>query len=180
MSTTAFHTRRLVEHRYGRPLEHLRREVARGRSTDPVLPIVLRRLAVLDRTGEQGRTTRRTLRTAVQNALDDAGAPDDRLRHQIAELRALERQEQTHAEAVWDLLDIRLLLDQPAIGRTAIPQPPHLTGEQDLLAAAREAATGLPRLTRDALRLALRDRGIHISNHRIGAVLQQLRAEHTR
>ena len=54
MSTT-LHTRRLVEHRYGHPLEHLQREVNRGRSADPVLPIVLRRLTVLERTGEQGR-----------------------------------------------------------------------------------------------------------------------------
>jgi hypothetical protein len=45
---------------------------------------------------------------------------------------------------------------------------------------AREAAAGLPRLTRDALRLALHDYGIHISNRRLGLVLQQLRAERTR
>ena len=50
--STVFHTRRLVEHRYGRPLEDLQRDVAHRRSGDPVLPIVLRRL---DRSGRDQR-----------------------------------------------------------------------------------------------------------------------------
>jgi hypothetical protein len=179
MSTIAFHTRRLIEHRYGRPLEHLQDEVAHHRCADPVLPIVLRRLTVLEQTGEQGRATHRALRTTVQKAVADKSPPDDRLRPYIAELMRLEQQEQSQAEALWDLLDVRLLLDQPAAGRLPLSRRPgRAVEDQDLMDAARQAGACLPRLTRDALRLALRDRGIHISNRRLGAVLQQLRAEH--
>jgi hypothetical protein len=179
MSTT-LHTRRLVEHRYGRPLEHLQHDVARGHSADPVLPIVLRRLAALDRTGEQGRTARRALRTVLQKALADGSARDDRLRPYISELLDLERQEQSQAEALWDLLDVRLLLDQPGAGQAPSRQSRPVGADEGLMDAAREAAACLPRLTRDALRRALHDRGIHISNRRLGLVLQQLRAERTR
>ncbi|SHN23175.1 hypothetical protein [Actinacidiphila paucisporea] len=181
MPTTAFHTRRLVEHRYGRPLEHLQGEVARRRSTDPVLPIVLRRLTDLEQTSEQGRATRATLRSALQDAVADGSAGDDRLRPYIAELMRVEQQERSQAEALWDLLDVRLLLDQPAAARLPLSQQPgRALNDQDVTDAARRAAACLPRLTRDGLRQALRDRGIHISNRRLGAVLQQLRAERTR
>lgn len=181
MPTTAFHTRRLVEHRYGRPLEHLHDEVVHNRSADPVLPIVLRRLTVLERTAEQGHATHRALRTSVQKAVADGSLQDDRLRPYIAELMRLEQQEQSQVEALWDLLDVRLLLDQPAAGRLPLSQRPgRAVEDHDVMDAARQAAAGLPRLTRDALRQALRDRGIHISNRRLGAVLQQLRAEGAR
>lgn len=180
MSTTAFHTRRLVEHRYGRPLEHLRDEVAHHRSADPVLPIVLRRLALLERTGEQGHAARRALRTTVQKALADKSPRDDRLRPYIAELLDLEQQEQTQTEALWDLLDVRLLLDQPSARHPPSRQTGRAREDQNLMETARQAAAHLPRLTRDALRPALRDRGIHISNRRLGLVLQQLRAERSR
>jgi hypothetical protein len=179
MSTT-LHTRRLVEHRYGRPLEHLRDEVAHHRSADPLLPIVLRRLTVLEQTGEQGRTARRALRTTLQKALADKSPRDDRLRPYIAELLRLEQQEHTQAEALWDLLDVRLLLDQPGADRAPSRRSRPVGADEDLMDAARQAAACLPRLTRDALRLALHDRGIHISNRRLGLVLQQLRAERTR
>ncbi|MEE4543643.1 hypothetical protein V2S66_16900 [Streptomyces sp. V4-01] len=181
MSTTAFHTRRLVEHRYGRSLDRLRDEVAHYRCADPVLPIVLRRLTALERTGEQGRATRRALRTTVQDAVADGSPRDDRLRPYIAELMRVEQQEQTQAETLWDLLDIRLLLDQPGAGRLPVSRRPgRAVEDQDVMEAACQAAACLPRLTRDALRQALRNRGIHISNRRLGAVLQQLRAERTR
>jgi hypothetical protein len=181
MSTTAFHTRRLVEHRYGRPLEQLQEQVAHRRSTDPVLPIVLRRLTALEQTSEQGRATRRALRTSVHKAIADDSPRDDRLHPYLAELMHLEQQEQSQAEALWDLLDVRLLLDQPAAGRlTSSRRPGRALDDQEVMEAARQAAACLPRLTRDALRRSLRDRGIHISNRRLGGVLQQLRAERTR
>lgn len=181
MSTTAFHTRRLVEHRYGRSLDHLRDEVAHYRCADPVLPIVLRRLTALEQTGEQGRATRRALRTTVQDAVADERPRDDRLRLYIAELMRVEQQEQSQAEALWDLLDLRLLLDQPGANRLPLSRRPgRAVEDEDVMEAARQAATCLPRLTRDALRQALRNRGIHISNRRLGAVLQQLRTERTR
>ncbi|WP_435178597.1 hypothetical protein [Actinacidiphila sp. bgisy145] len=181
MPTTALHARRLIEHRYGRPLEHLQEQVAHHRSTDPVLPIVLRRLTDLEQTAEQGRATRRALRTTVQKAVADGSPRDDRLRPYIAELMRVEQQEQTQAEALWDLLDVRLLLDQPAAARLPLSRPPSGGVEdQDVMETARQAAACLPRLTRDALRLALRDRGVHISNRRLGTILQQLRAERAR
>lgn len=180
MPTTAFHARRLVEHRYGRTLEHLQGEVAHHRCTDPVLPIVLRRLTDLEQTSKQGRATRRALHTTVQQAVADGSPRDDRLRPYIAELMHLEQQEQSQAEALWDLLDVRLLLDQPAACRLPSSRRPGRTVEdREVMDAARQAAARLPRLTRDALRLALRDRGVHISNRRLGTVLQQLRAERT-
>lgn len=181
MPTTAFHARRLVEHRYGRALEHLQGEVARRRCDDPVLPIVLRRLTDLEQTSEQGRATRCALHATVQRAVADGSPRDDRLRPYIADLLRVEQQEQSQAEALWDLLDVRLLLDQPAACRLPSSRRPGRTVEdQDVMDAARQAAARLPRLTRDALRLALRDRGVHISNQRLGTVLQQLRAERTR
>lgn len=181
MPTTAFHARRLVEHRYGRPLEHLQSDVAHHRCTDPVLPIVLRSLTDLEQTAEQGRATHRALRTSVQKAVADGSPRDDRLRPYIAELMRLEQQEQSQAEALWDLLDVRLLLDQPAACRSPSSRVPgRAVEDQDVMDAARQAAACLPRLTRDALRQALRECGIHISNRRLGAVLQQLRAERTR
>ncbi|WP_433888527.1 hypothetical protein [Streptomyces sp. CA-111067] len=180
MSATAFHTRRLVEHRYGRPLQYLQDEVAHHRCTDPVLPIVLRRLTVLEQTGEQGRATRRALRATVQKAVAEGSPRDDRLRPYIAELLRVEQQEQSQAEALWDLLDVRLLLEQRGAGRLPSRRSDRGLEDPDLMDAARQAATQIPRLTRDALRAALHERGIPISNRRLGAVLQQLRAERTR
>lgn len=180
MSTNAFHAHRLVEHRYGRPLEQLQEQAAQHCSDDPILPIVLRRLTDLEQTGEQGRATHRALRTALRDAVADGSPRDDRLRPYIADLLRVEQKEQTQAEALWDLLDVRLLLDQQAASRRPSRRPGRALDDQDLMDAARQAAACLPRLTRDALRLSLRDRGVHISNRRLGAVLQQLRAERTR
>ncbi|SDP41019.1 hypothetical protein [Actinacidiphila guanduensis] len=181
MPTTALHARRLVEHRYGRALEHLQGEVAQHRCADPLLPIVLRRLTELEQTSEQGRATRRALHSTVQRAVADGSSPDDHLRPHIAELMRLEQQEQSQAEALWDLLDVRLLLDEPAACRLPPSQRPgRAVEDRDVMDVARQAAACLPRLTRDALRLALRERAIHISNRRLGAVLQQLRAERAR
>lgn len=180
MSGTVLHTRRLIEHRYGRPLERLRNEVARSHTIDPVLPIVLRHLDALAHTAERSRATARALRADLRHGRREDRHRHDRKRQRIAELCDLDQQEQSHAEAVWDLLDIRLLLDQPPIGHATAPRLPHTTAHEDVIDVARKAAVGLPRLTRDALRLALHDHGIHISNHRIGLVLQQLRAERPR
>lgn len=181
MSTTAFHTRRLIEHRYGRTLERLQQQVAHRRSNDPILPIVLRRLTDLEQTGEQGRATRRALRATLQDSVADGSAGDNRLRPYLAELLRVQQQEQSQAEALWDLLDVRLLLDQPGTRRLPLSRRTgRAADDQDVMEAARQAAACLPRLTRDALRLALHDRRIHISNRRLGAVLQQLRAERTR
>ncbi|MFI0942784.1 hypothetical protein [Streptomyces sp. NPDC021020] len=172
MSATAAHTRRLIEHRYGHPLDHLRREIAHRRSSDPVLAVVLRRLDALVQTGRRSRAARGALRTVL-----DDGTGDVRLGPYLAEVVDLEQREQSQAEALWDLLDVRLLLDRPGIRPAPAPSSPAAAG--DLMNIAREAAAHLPRLTRDGLRLALRDRGIRINNHRLGLVLQQLRAERT-
>ena len=175
MSTT-LHTRRLVEHRYRRPLEDLQRDAAHDRSCDPVLPIILRRLAALATTSEQTHAARRALNEVWRRSRSGERGPGDLLRHYIAEVADLERQERSEAEAVWDLLDIRLLLNQPGEAR---PDPVRRTisADDELLAAAREIAVCLPRLSREAMRRGLRERGIHVSNRRLGAVLQRLRTE---
>jgi hypothetical protein len=176
--STAIYTRRLVEHRYGCPLEKLQRGNASCRSDDPVLPILLRRLDGLAQTGADARSARRNLDAAWQRHRSGEHALDDLVLLYAAEIVDLERQEQSEVEAVWDLLDVRLLLDRastqrPSTHRT-IPAP-----DEDLLAIAREVAAGLHRLNREALRRGLRDRGVHVSNRRLGEVLQRLRAEST-
>jgi hypothetical protein len=176
MSTT-LHTRRLVEHRYGRSLEDLRRGNAPGHFGDPVLPILLRRLGGLDQTDAAARSARRSLDTAWQRCASGEHDFDDLVLRYASEVIELERQEQAEAEAVWDLLDVRLLLDHPSAQRPLAPRAAHTPNDQDLLALAREVAADLPRLNREALRRGLRDRGIHVSNRRLGAVLHQLRAQ---
>ncbi|MFD4944636.1 hypothetical protein ACFWNT_19410 [Streptomyces sp. NPDC058409] len=176
--STAIYTRRLVEHRYGRPLEEeLQRGNASGRSDDPVLPILLRRLGGLAQTDADARSARRNLDAAWQRCRSGEHALDDLVLLYATEVVDLERQEQTEAEAVWDLLDVRLLLDRPSAQRPSAYRAAHAPDDEDLLAVAREVAAGLQRLNREALRRSLRDRGIHISNRRLGAVLQRLRAE---
>lgn len=179
MSTT-LHTRRLIEHRYGHPLEYLQRDIARSRSVDPFLPIVLRRLAGLTEISEQTRAARRALAELVHRGRSGEYGPGDLLRHYVAEVVDLERQEQSEAEAVWDLLDVRLLLDQPDAGQAPSRRTGPASPDEELLQAAREVAVCLPRLNREALRRALRERGIPVSNRRLGTVLQQLRAERAR
>ncbi|MDX2525214.1 hypothetical protein [Streptomyces europaeiscabiei] len=178
--STVIYTRHLVEHRYGRPLEDLQSDGAHGGSGDPVLPIVLRRLGGLAETNAHARAARRNLDAAWQrcrsgeHALDDL---DDRVLRYAAEVVDLERQAQSEAEAVWDLLDVRLLLDQPAARRPTARRTGLAPGDEDLMAIARQVAARLPRLNREALRQGLRARGIHVSNRRLGTVLQRLRAE---
>lgn len=175
MSTT-IHTRRLVEHRYGRSLEDLHRDAAHSRSCDPVLPIVLRRLAGLAKTSEQTCAARRALNEIWQSCRSGEHGPAALLRHYAGEVAGLERQERSEAEAVWDLLDVRLLLTQPGCARPdAVRQATPVDGE--LPDAARDVAVCLPRLNREALRRGLRKRGLHVSNRRLGLVLQRLRAE---
>ncbi|KOV68278.1 hypothetical protein ADL00_14030 [Streptomyces sp. AS58] len=176
--STVIYTRHLVEHRYGRPLEDLQRHSAHGGSGDPVLPIVLRRLDGLATTNAHARAARRNLDAAWQRCRSGGHALDDLVLRYAAEVEDLERREQSEAEAVWDLLDVRFLLDQPAARRPSTarrtgPAP----GDEDLIAVARQVAARLPRLNREALRQGLRVRGIHVSNRRLGTVLQRLRAE---
>ncbi|MBE4741472.1 hypothetical protein [Streptomyces caniscabiei] len=176
--STVIYTRHLVEHRYGRPLEDLQRHSAHGGSGDPVLPVVLRRLDGLASTNAHARAARRNLDAAWQRCRNGEHALDDLVLRYAAEVVDIERREQSEAEAVWDLLDVRLLLDQPAARR---PSTVRRTGpapsDEDLIAVAREVAALLPRLNREALRQGLRARGIHVSNRRLGTVLQRLRAE---
>lgn len=177
LMSTAIYTRHLVEHRYGRPLEDLQRDGAHGGSGDPVLPIVLRRLGGLAQTNAHARAARRNLDAAWQRCRSGGHALDDLVLRYAAEVVDLERQEQSEAEAVWDLLDVRLLLDQPAASRPSARRTGPVPGDEDLMAIARQVAARLPRLNREALRQGLRDRGIHVSNRRLGTVLQRLRAE---
>ena len=175
--SNAMYTRRLVEHRYGRPLEELERGNPVGGSADPVLPIVLRRLGGLAQTHAATRAARRNLDAAWQRCRCGDHALDDLVLLHATEVFDLEHQEQAEAEAVWDLLDVRLLLDRPAAQRPAARRTAPAPGDQDLLAVAREVAANLHRLNREVLRQGLRDRGIHVSNRRLGNVLQILRAE---
>lgn len=175
--STATYTRRLVEHRYGRPLEELQHGNPSGGSQDPVLPIVLRRLGGLARTDAATLAARRNLDAAWQRCRSGDHALDDLVLLHATEVVDLERQEQAEAEAVWDLLDVRLLLDRPSTHRPPARRATPDSGDQALLAVAREVAADLRRLNRDALRRGLRDRGIHVSNRRLGAVLRSLRAE---
>jgi hypothetical protein len=175
--STVIYTRHLVEHRYGRPLEDLQRHSAHGGSGDPVLPIVLRRLDGLATTNAHARAARRNLDAAWQRCRSGEHALDDLVLRYAAEVVDLERREQSEAEAVWDLLDVRLLLDQPATRRpSAARRTGRAPGDEDLMAVARQVAARLPRLNREALRQGLRARGIHVSNRRLGTVLQRLRA----
>ncbi|MCX5314754.1 hypothetical protein [Streptomyces sp. NBC_00154] len=183
--SNALYTRRLVEHRYGRPLEELQRGNTSGRSDDPVLPILLRRLGGLAQTDADARSARRNLDAARQRCRSGERFLDDLVLRYATEVVDLERREQAEAEAVWDLLEVRLLLDLPSAQRPSAHRAApasasasaSASANQDLLAVAREVAVGLRRLNREALRRGLRDRGIHVSNHRLGAVLQRLRAE---
>ncbi|WP_127360921.1 hypothetical protein [Actinacidiphila soli] len=175
--STAIYTRHLVEHRYGRPLEELQRSGAHDGSSDPVLPIVLRRLSGLAETNAQVRAARRNLDTAWQRCRSGEHTLDDLVLRYADEVVHLERREQSEAEAVWDLLDVRLLLDQPAARRPSAGRTGPASGDEDLMTIARQVAACLPRLNRETLRRGLRDRGIHVSNRRLGTVLQRLRAE---
>ena len=172
--STATYTRRLIEHRYGRPLEELQRGTA---SEDPVLPIVLRRLDGLAQTSTDARAARRNLDAAWQQCRSGEHALDDLMLLYATEVVDLDRQEQAEAEAVWDLLDVHLLLGRTSPQRPTGMRAASVPVDQDLLRVAREVADGLQRLNREALRRGLRDRGIHLSNRRLGAVLQRLRSE---
>ena len=172
--SSATYTRRLIEHRYGRPLEELQRG---NTCDDPVLPIVLRRLDGLAQTDTDARAARRNLDAAWQQCRSGEHALDDLMLLYATEVVDLDRQEQAEAEAVWDLLDVHLLLSRTSPQRYAAPRAAPIPVDQDLLNVAREVAVGLQRLNREALRRGLRERGIHLSNRRLGAVLQRLRAD---
>jgi hypothetical protein len=91
----------------------------------------------------------------------------------------LEARQHREAEVIWDLLDIRLLLDQPRA--TPAPLSPAFEREEQVtepaMATARDVAACLERLNRETLRQGLREHGIRLSNRRLGAILLQLRAE---
>lgn len=176
------YTRRLIEHRYGRPLEDLQRSVHHPTPTDPVLPVLLRRLADLADTHNQVRTARERLESAWQHRdhVDEHHA-NELIRSATAVLD-LQKRQYKEAEVIWDLLDIRLLLDQPkpqSGPTTPRPQPDH-HGVEELMPTARQVAARLPRLNRETLRHGLHQRGIHLSNHRLGLILRHLREEHPR
>ncbi|MFE4826748.1 hypothetical protein [Streptomyces sp. NPDC056672] len=175
MSTITY-TQRLVEHRYGRPLEELRRTVG-STGTDPILPIVLRRLVSLTDTTDRMRVAHRDLDAAWQRCRSAEHGLDDLVLRYAARVTDLERQEASQAEVLWDLLDVRLLLEQRTSHRASARRTHTVPDTEDLMPAARQVAAGLPRLNRDSLRQALQDRGIHASNRRLGAVLHRLRAE---
>jgi hypothetical protein len=143
-----------------------------------VLPIVLRRLAALEQTGQRTLTARHTLHAALRGVIG-SGVIDDRVPLYLAEVWELEQRELSQAEAVWDLLDVRLLLDDRPGTRPAPGSAPDFGVPADVLDVAREVAAGMPRLTRDGLRAGLRARGIRISSHRVGLLLRLLRTEHT-
>uniref|UniRef100_A0AAU2VLX8 Uncharacterized protein n=1 Tax=Streptomyces sp. NBC_00008 TaxID=2903610 RepID=A0AAU2VLX8_9ACTN len=177
--STAIYTRRLVEHRYGRPLEKLQRGSASGRSDDPVLPILLRRLDGLSQTSADAQSARRNLEAAWRGHRSGEPALDDLELLYATEVVDLERQERSETEAVWDLLDVRLLLDRASARRPSARRAAPSPDDQDLLGIAREVAADLHRLNREALRKGLRDRGVPVSNRRLGTLLQRLRAEST-
>jgi hypothetical protein len=68
--STATYTRRLIEHRYGHPLEKLQR----GNTTDdPVLPTLLRRLDGLAQTDTDARAASRNHYEPLRQGLRDRG-----------------------------------------------------------------------------------------------------------
>lgn len=175
--STAFHTRLLVEHRYGRTVAELQHDAAGNRRPgDPVLPIVLRRLAALVEITEQVRVTRCHLQDALLRSSSDRRVTEEQLQRHAADVEELELREQSEAEAIWDLLDVRLLLSQP--GTRDVADPRTVPVDEELLDAAREVAACLPRLNRESLRHALREQGIHASNRRLGHVLRRLRSDY--
>jgi hypothetical protein len=168
VTVTAVHyTRRLIEHRLGHPIDALRHD-PRHRD-DPVLPLIWRRLD--------------TAETAAAEADAIAEAPASTvggLLQQATALAELDQRQQTHTEAIWDLLDVHLRLTPTP--RTT-DRPAEQPDDAELLSAARHATAGLPtrtRLTRDTLRRALRAHGIHASNQRLSHVLHHLKAEQHR
>ncbi|MEV4555733.1 hypothetical protein AB0K51_01900 [Kitasatospora sp. NPDC049285] len=174
--STEIYTRRLVEHRYGRTVAELQLSATRRAPSDPVLPIVLRRLTALAVTEEQERDARRRLDLVGQCPAGDG----ELLLLYATEALDLDRQKQAEAEAIWDLLDIRLLLDQPSARSSTATPPSHAVLDiEHLMPAAREIAAGLRHLTRDSLREGLRTLGIQVSNKRLGVVLRRLREERT-
>ncbi|WP_059006606.1 hypothetical protein [Streptomyces specialis] len=177
--TTVTYTRRLIEHRYGRPLEELHDEAESPTTHDPVLPIILRRYATLAQTGEQARDARRGLDLAWQRWR--SGGHDLDLAEPpllfTTEVVNLERQERLEAELLWDLLDLRLLMDQRTFRPEDAAPADHPADFESVMRLARRVADELPRLNRETLRQALRTHGMSISNERLGAVLQRLRAE---
>ncbi|MEV7085884.1 hypothetical protein AB0O07_08320 [Streptomyces sp. NPDC093085] len=175
--STVIYTRRLVEHRYGHPLEKLHRGLASGRSDDPVLPILLRRLDGLAQTGADAQSARRNLEAAWRGHRSGEPSFKDLVLLYATEVVDLERHEQSEAEAVWDLLDVRLLLDRSSARRSSAHRVAPAPEDRELLDIAREVAADLTHLNREALRRGLRKRGVRVSNRRLGVVLQRLRAE---
>lgn len=176
MSTETY-TRKLVEHRYGRTVAELRLNAARRAPSDPVLPIVLRRLTALAATEEQERDARHRLDIEGRCPAGDG----ELLLLYATEVLDLDRQKQAEAQAVWDLLDVRLLLDQPSARRSTATPPSHAVLDvEHLMPAARQIAADLRHLTRDGLREGLRALGIQVSNKRLGVVMRRLHAERTR
>lgn len=172
--STEIYTRKLVEHRYGRTVAELQLSAVRRAPSDPVLPIVLRRLTALAATEEQERDARRRLDV---EGLCPAGDGELLLLY-ATEVLDLGQQKQAEAEAVWDLLDVRLLLDQPGAIRSAATLPSHAVLDvEHLMPAAREIAARLRYLTRDRLREGLRTLGVQVSNKRLGVILRLLREE---
>lgn len=137
---------------------------------------MLRRLTELAAITDQARDARGHFQDALLRSCSDRRVTQEDLQRCAAEVEELERREQSEAEAIWDLLDVRLLLNQPRARPVADPRTAPV--DDELVDAAREVAVCLPRLNRESLRQALRERGIHASNRRLGRVLQRLRAEH--
>jgi hypothetical protein len=175
MSTLTY-TRQLIEHRYRRPLNDLQHTAYHG--TDPVLPVVLRRLVDLADTHEQASVARGRLDAAWQHRNDGDHGLDELVvsTTNVIELEARQHQE---AEVIWDLLDIRLLLNQPP---TTPVTRAFQGGDQVIeqaMPTARKLAATLDPLNRETLRRGLREHGIHLSNRRLGVILRRLRAERT-
>lgn len=172
MSTVTI-TRQLVERRYGLSLTELQRAVRFG--TDPVLPVVLRRLAGLADTHEQARVARSRLDATWRHRNSDHAL--DKLVASATDVIELEARQCHEAEVIWDLLDIRLLLDHShTISATRAFQCDDQVVEQ-AMPAARKVAAGRDLINRQALRQGLRQHGIRLSNRRLGTILSRLRAE---
>jgi hypothetical protein len=178
MSTVSY-TRQLIEHRYGRPLEELRLAAHHSTHTDPVLPIVLRRLTNLAETQDQARIERNRLEAAWQHRKNSNHVVDELVRsaHRVLDLDECQYQD---AEVIWDLLDIRLLLDHPQTSQVTPARPREHQVIDEVMPAARQVAADLTRLNRETLRQGLNRRGIHLSNRRLGIILRRLREERTR
>lgn len=173
--------RRLIEQQYGRPIRQLRYDTIPhpDHAHDPVLSALLHRYTALHQTENHLDDVRRRLRRLLDEGQDSTTDGTALLVRTAQDLHALTVRHGIETHILGDLLSTR---PQPA--HQAAPAPLDASpdtgpagGVDDLLPLARRIAADSPRLTRDLLGTALRSHGIRVSNRRVRALVDRLRAE---